>query len=48
VAIGVMRIILSFQVKRLPDEVDKAWAAVSPNGVSAEKPDDSRLAPAPS
>ncbi|MEA2168107.1 MAG: hypothetical protein QOF76_1407 [Solirubrobacteraceae bacterium] len=48
VAIGVMRIILSFQVKRLPDEVDKAWAAVSPNGVSAEKPDDSRLAPAAS
>ena len=47
VAIGVMRIILSFQVKRLPDEVDKAWAAVSPNGVS-EKPDDSHLAPAAS
>jgi uncharacterized membrane protein HdeD (DUF308 family) len=49
VAIGVMRIILSFQVKRLPDEVDKAWAAASANGVkSAEKPDDSHLAPAAS
>ena len=31
VAIGVMRIILSFQVKRLPDEVDKLWDA-RPNG----------------
>ena len=49
VAIGVMRIILSFQVKRLPDEVDTAWRAASANGVkSAEKPDDSRLAPAAS
>jgi uncharacterized membrane protein HdeD (DUF308 family) len=49
VAIGVMRIILSFQVKRLPDEVDKAFDVASTNGVkSAEKPDDSRLAPAAS
>ena len=49
VAIGVMRIILSFQVRRLPDEVDKAWSAASANGVkSADKPDDSQLAPAAS
>ena len=49
VAIGVMRIILSFQVKRLPDAVDQAWGAASANGVkSAEKPDDSHLAPAAS
>jgi len=49
VAVGVMRIILSFQVKRLPDEVDKAWSAAGANGVkSAEKPDDSHLAPAAS
>ena len=49
VAIGVLRIVLSFQVKRLPDEVDKAWGAASANGVkSAEKPDDSHLAPAAS
>jgi uncharacterized membrane protein HdeD (DUF308 family) len=27
VAVGVMRIVLSFQVKRLPDDVDKAWTA---------------------
>jgi uncharacterized membrane protein HdeD (DUF308 family) len=41
IAIGVMRIVLSFEVKRLPDEVDKAWGAVSANGVkSAEKPDE--------
>jgi uncharacterized membrane protein HdeD (DUF308 family) len=49
IAIGVMRIVLSFEVKRLPDEVDKAWGAVSPNGVKgAAKPDDSHVAPAAS
>jgi len=49
VAIGVMRIILSFQVKRLPDEVDKAFDVASTNGVkSADKADDARLAPAAS
>jgi uncharacterized membrane protein HdeD (DUF308 family) len=50
VAIGVMRIILSFQVKRLPDEVDKAFdVATSANGIKRpETPDDSRLAPAAS
>jgi uncharacterized membrane protein HdeD (DUF308 family) len=47
VAIGVMRIILSFQVKRLPDDVDKAFDAASANGIKRpETPDDSRLAPA--
>src|SRR4051794_41049590 len=45
VAIGVRRIVLSFQVKRLPDEVDKAWGAATANGV---KPDESRLSPAAS
>jgi len=49
VAIGVMRIVLSFQVKRLPDAVDQAWSTASANGVKgAEKPDDSHLAPAAS
>ena len=49
VAIGVMRIILSFQVKRLPDEVDKAFDVASTNGVkSTGTPDDSHLAPAAS
>jgi uncharacterized membrane protein HdeD (DUF308 family) len=49
VAIGVMRIILSFQVKRLPDEVDEAWGAASANGdKSADKPDDAHLAAAAS
>ena len=49
VAIGVMRIVLSFQVKRLPDEVDKAFDVASANGVkSADKADDSHLAPAAS
>ena len=49
VAIGVMRIILSFQVRRLPDEVDKAFDVASSNGVkSTGTPDDSHLAPAAS
>jgi uncharacterized membrane protein HdeD (DUF308 family) len=49
IAVGVMRIVLAFQVKRLPDQVDEAWAAASPNGVkAADKPDDSQLAPAAS
>jgi uncharacterized membrane protein HdeD (DUF308 family) len=49
ITIGVMRIVLSFEVKRLPDEVDKAWSAAGANGVkAAEKPDDSHLAPAAS
>ena len=49
VAIGVMRIILSFQVKRLPDQIDKAFDVASTNGVkSADKPDDAHLAAAAS
>jgi hypothetical protein len=27
VAIGIMRIVVSFEIKRLPDDVDKAFAA---------------------
>jgi len=34
VAIGVMRIALAFQVKRLPDEVDQAWTAPDRNGTA--------------
>jgi uncharacterized membrane protein HdeD (DUF308 family) len=36
VAIGVMRIVASFQVKRLPDELDDAWATPAHNGVARE------------
>jgi uncharacterized membrane protein HdeD (DUF308 family) len=47
IAIGVMRIVLSFQVKRLPDDVDKQWAAQIDNGAArTSKPDAGRLAPA--
>jgi len=35
VAIGVMRIVLAFEVKRLPDEVGKAWTAPDRNGTAA-------------
>jgi uncharacterized membrane protein HdeD (DUF308 family) len=34
VAVGVMRIILAFQVKRLPDSVDRMWPAAAGNGVA--------------
>jgi len=29
VAIGVMRVVLAFEIKRLPDDVDEAWSAPS-------------------
>lgn len=32
VAIGVARVVLSFEVKRLTDDVDQAWAGASANG----------------
>ena len=42
VAIGVMRIVLAFEVKRLPDDVDRAFPAPTSNGVSR----DHKIAPA--
>jgi uncharacterized membrane protein HdeD (DUF308 family) len=49
VAVGVMRIVLAFEVKRLPDEVDKAWTERDRNGTTAgDKPDAGRLAAAAS
>jgi uncharacterized membrane protein HdeD (DUF308 family) len=42
VAIGVMRVVMAFELKRLPHDVDEAWAATSPtaatNGDQAEAP----------
>jgi uncharacterized membrane protein HdeD (DUF308 family) len=35
VAVGVMRIVLAFVIKRLPDEVDEAWTAPERNGAAA-------------
>jgi uncharacterized membrane protein HdeD (DUF308 family) len=35
--VGVMRVVLAFEVKRLPDEVDRAFAAPTPNGNGARK-----------
>jgi uncharacterized membrane protein HdeD (DUF308 family) len=43
IAIGVMRVVLAFEVKRLPDSVDRAFAAPSTNGVAR----DQNTAPAP-
>jgi uncharacterized membrane protein HdeD (DUF308 family) len=34
VAIGVMRIVLAFQIKRLPEELDRAWAGPAHEGAS--------------
>ena len=36
VAIGVMRIVLAFEVKRLPDYVDRVFAAPASNGVARD------------
>ena len=36
ITFGVMRIVLAFEVKRLPSTVDKAFAAPAPNGVAHE------------
>jgi len=36
VAIGVMRVVIAFDVKRLPTYVDQAWSAPSSNGVAPE------------
>jgi uncharacterized membrane protein HdeD (DUF308 family) len=36
VAIGVMRIILAFEVKRLPDDVDGMWSTTASNGGARE------------
>jgi uncharacterized membrane protein HdeD (DUF308 family) len=45
VAIGVMRIVLAFEIKRLPDEVDEAWTAADRNGAAAgDKSDAGRVA----
>jgi uncharacterized membrane protein HdeD (DUF308 family) len=49
VAVGVMRIVTSFQLKNLPTTVDKAWAPQPSNGVSGTiKPASDRLAPSAS
>jgi uncharacterized membrane protein HdeD (DUF308 family) len=49
VAIGVMRIVVAFEIKRLPDEVDEAWTAPERNGTAAgDKHDAGRLAAASS
>jgi uncharacterized membrane protein HdeD (DUF308 family) len=37
VAIGAMRIVLAFQVKRLPSYVDQAWAAPADDGVARSR-----------
>ena len=46
VAIGVTRVVIAFNVKRLPSYVDQAWTAPSRNGVAPEHtPDASQSAP---
>jgi uncharacterized membrane protein HdeD (DUF308 family) len=45
VAVGAMRVVLAFEVKRLPDDLDKAWSAPDRNGHAAAGPRDAgRLA----
>ena len=35
VAVGVSRVVLSFQIKRLPEDVDRAWATPAANGTAS-------------
>jgi uncharacterized membrane protein HdeD (DUF308 family) len=37
VAIGVVRVVTSFQVKRLPDQLDQAWGAPARNGAGRQE-----------
>src|SRR4051794_27247429 len=37
VAIGVMRVVLAFEVKRLPSYVDEAWTASTSNGTARDR-----------
>jgi uncharacterized membrane protein HdeD (DUF308 family) len=49
VAVGVMRVVLSFEIKRLPRTVDEAFTEPAHNGVAgAVKPSADRLAPSAS
>jgi uncharacterized membrane protein HdeD (DUF308 family) len=49
VAVGVMRIVLAFEIKRLPDELDEAWTATDRNGTGAgDAPDAGRVVAAAS
>jgi uncharacterized membrane protein HdeD (DUF308 family) len=47
IAIGVMRVVLAFEVKRLPSYVDRAWTVPAPNGMAPERTTDAgQAAPA--
>jgi uncharacterized membrane protein HdeD (DUF308 family) len=45
VAIGVMRVVLAFELKRLPDTVDEVWAAGDPNEAARSGQADPKPAP---
>jgi uncharacterized membrane protein HdeD (DUF308 family) len=45
VAVGVTRIVLAFRIKRLPDDVERAWAAPIANG-TASTAEPTRVTPA--
>jgi uncharacterized membrane protein HdeD (DUF308 family) len=45
VAIGATRIVLAFQLKDLPKELDEAYAPGTSGGMAASKPDAGRFAP---
>ena len=46
VAVGVMRIVTAFQIKHLPEDVDKAFTAPENGSRQSAKSDGDRLAPA--
>ena len=46
IAVGAMRVVLAFELRRLPDEVDEAWAAGQSDGAAHNGQADSAPAPA--
>jgi uncharacterized membrane protein HdeD (DUF308 family) len=48
VVVGVMRVVLAFEIKRLPKDVDEVWAQPTANGGSAAKPTAPPVTPAAS
>jgi uncharacterized membrane protein HdeD (DUF308 family) len=45
VAIGAMRVVLAFQLRNLPKDVDEAYASGTSDGTTAGNPDPGRFAP---
>lgn len=48
VAVGATRVVLAFELRRLPEEIDEAWAGRQPDGAATNGQAESRPVPAAS